>query len=253
MKGKAASFLAVFLLAVMFLPSFAKSSPTITTTISPSTSDTYISAWYPSTAYGSESKIFARNSGGSFRPSDVVLVKFDLTMIPSGSTINSAVLKLWEIAGGKDFGLPQMKVIFSVYRVDSFWDESTTWNTGPAVESTPTDSIEFATRPEDVGYFSWNVASDVQLFVTGSANNYGWGVNPDPLYASMWAYGVFSSREGVCTKVPQLVVEYTPPPGTLPTHTVPEVPFGTLTATAAVVLGFGVYYVRSKNHRILKK
>jgi hypothetical protein len=251
MKGKAASFLAVFLLAVMFLPSFAKSSPTITTTISPSTSDTCISRGHPSTAYGSDTSIDTRNGAGYF-PVNSAFVKFDLSAIPSGSTITSAVLKLWELHGGSDnpSQWPHMFVTFGAFRVDDPWDESTTWNTRPAIESISTDSVNFDTKPEDFGYFSWNVKPDVQLFVTGSATNYGWCVIA---LTEMWGYGVFSSREGVCTKVPQLVVEYTPPPGTLPTHAVPEVPFGTLTAAAAVVLGFGVYYVRSKNHRILKK
>ena len=128
---------------------------------------------------GSSDKMTVRNMYG--HPSHPTywerdpLVKFDISSIPSGSTINSATLKLyyyywWDNnPAGHDLKL---------YKITSSWDEDTvTWNTQPSYASQPTT---YSTVPSSTGvWMEWDVTSDVQDFVDGDATNYGWKITDE--------------------------------------------------------------------------
>ena len=96
---------------------------------------------------------------GTFRS----FVRFDLSGIPSGSTINSASLNAY--ADGVS-GSP----IIDVYRVLSSWGEhKITWNNQPDVEEVPTVSREVSYDDEGK-WVSWDVSQAVQQWVNGSLN-----------------------------------------------------------------------------------
>ena len=102
------------------------------------------------------------------------LIKFDVSSIPSGTTIISASLYMyyWSFQDSNPAGRP-----ITLYRVTSDWDEtSVTWNTQPSYASQPTTSSKV---PSSYGWMTWNVTDDVQDFVKGKKPNYGWKITDE--------------------------------------------------------------------------
>lgn len=145
------------------------------------------------------------------------LVRFDLAGIPAGAKINSAKLRLKEAA---TFGISRT---IAAHRLTHSWIEGTggnysgvTWTTYDGAHSWMKpggDYISPASAQTLVSYNpwvfpkidEWDVVSDVQAFVNGSHQNYGWllkDANED--YSQNFWH--FSSKEG--TQAPQLAVRY---------------------------------------------
>ena len=97
-------------------------------------------------------------------------IKFDISAIPSGTTIKSATLKFYWYSqhDGSAFGYTA-----SAYRVTSDWDEhNVTWNNQPSCNSIATNTT---TMPSSLGtWVSWDVTSDVQDFIDAAEDNQGW-------------------------------------------------------------------------------
>ena len=107
------------------------------------------------------------------------LIKFDVSSIPSGTTIISASLYMyyWSFQDSNPAGRP-----ITLYRVTSDWDEtSVTWNTQPSCASQPTTS---STVPSSYGWMSWDVTSDVEDFVNGIRTDYGWKITDEKYWGS---------------------------------------------------------------------
>jgi PKD repeat protein len=133
----------------------------------------------PNSNAGSGESLTVRNKYGSsshpYHWQRDALVKFDITSIPSGSTINSATLKLYYYnwldnnPAGRSLKL---------YRATSNWNEGTvTWNTQPSWASQSTTQ---ATVPSSTGvWMSWDVTNDIQSYVNGIYNNYGWKITDE--------------------------------------------------------------------------
>ncbi len=132
-----------------------------------------------------------------------ILIHFDLSSIPSGVTINSAILSLSLTAASDDR-------IQDVHRVTSAWAESTaSWQNQPSFSLISTSNAHTGTTPDS--WVNWDVSSDVGAFLSGT-QNYGWLIKeqvessgPDPLYA------LYKSREfsGDSLLRPKLFVSYT--------------------------------------------
>ena len=151
----------------------------------------------PDTNYGTidEMKIKALSN-----KEDRSFVRFDISSIPAGTTINSATLTLCLNT------VPGVTRTYDVHQVTSSWVETTlTWNLQPTVAASPTDST---TTPGAPGCMTWTVTADVQAWVDGTTNN-GWRVT-DSVIGGDNESGKIRTREDlvVPAEQPKLVVDY---------------------------------------------
>ena len=134
------------------------------------TDDTLIAVEDPNVNYGYSTHMVIRNdSYGGFGLED--LICFNISNITSGSVVTSAAVYLYYYYC--DDHKPDGRSL-NIYRVTSGWDEDTvTWNTQPSCAAQPTSN---AIVPSFYGWMSWDVTSDVQGFVNGSFDNFGWKI-----------------------------------------------------------------------------
>ena len=128
--------------------------------------------------------------------------EFDISSITAGSTIISATSTLCATS------VPGSTRTYDIHQITASWVESTiTWNNQPAVAGGATDS---ATTPASPGCMTWDIATDVQAWVDGAANN-GWRVSDDAEDSGNLTT-VFRAREnGLAAERPTLDVAYSPP------------------------------------------
>ena len=91
--------------------------------------------------YGSSSDLRVRSNGRFYwseQRNNRTYVQFDLSSIPSGSTINSAELRLYM------YDAPNQNRTYRVHRVTQSWGETTiTWNNAASYDSTVTASTSW--------------------------------------------------------------------------------------------------------------
>lgn len=158
----------------------------------------------PSGNYGSSTSLLTRNMGSGSGWAVDSLLKFDLSILPSGCSIQSSELKLYYYhwhdnnPAGRDL---------NCYRATSNWDEGTvTWNNQPSYASQITTSTAV---PSSFGWMNWDVTDDVQGFADNDFSNYGWKITDE----TYWGGGnipityFYSKEYGSYT--PEIVVEYT--------------------------------------------
>ena len=110
---------------------------------------------------GGGAPYFVLNSrpGGDF---DWNFVRFDLSALPAGATINAAQFRLYVNASANPLDI-------EMGRVDGAWSESTaTWNTKPAV--TWAGAIQNAPA---VGNVDWPIKPLLEAWLAGTQTNYG--------------------------------------------------------------------------------
>jgi hypothetical protein len=94
------------------------------------------------------------------------LIMFDLSSIPAGAEVDSAILKLFALQ------VPDEVRTYGIHRVTSFWEESgVTWSTQPTVASNYTDTADTISES---GWMDWDVTSDVDVMVSGAVAHWGW-------------------------------------------------------------------------------
>lgn len=153
------------------------------------------------------------------------LIKFDLTGIPINATIVSAVLSLvCSTPSASSDSITINRSLVAWFEGNAIGGTTTingsTWNfrnhigsvawTGGAGGVSGTEYAAVATDTKTVnglGTFTWNVATDVQNFVSGSQINNGWWL----LLASAGPRDFRSSDYSVISEHPKLVVTYTAP------------------------------------------
>jgi hypothetical protein len=140
------------------------------------TDDTFIVMKAPDGNSGDRDEMFVRNRyGHPYHPyywERDILIKFDISSIPSNAIINSAKLYIYYFAWkdnnpvGRDLNL---------YRITNNWHELiVTWNTRPSFDPMISSS---AIVPSSSGvWMEWDVTSDVEKFVKGEETNYGWQI-----------------------------------------------------------------------------
>jgi len=179
----------------------------------------------------------SRNGGRNRR----VFIRFDLSIIPVGASVNTATLRLYMHSA------PAAARTYRVHRVLNNWIErgtgQITWNNQPSVagDGDPAQETSSATTGTADGvWVEWDVTVDVQAFVSGVAVNYGWRIADGNESQSWTRYrGQFYSSEYSNGAVrPQLYIDYdaggptvTPVPTETPTLTPTLTPVPTETPT----------------------
>ena len=137
----------------------------------------------------------------NFTPStdQEIVIRFDLSSIPSGSTINSAYLFVYRYDGASQTD----SLVCEIYRVTEEWEETTLVDSIAHDSGFLYDQITITGN----GWYSMNVIALVQEWIDGTYSNYGavfYGT------AGMGSYQYFRSKENPTDK-PHLDIDYTPP------------------------------------------
>jgi len=120
------------------------------------------------------------------------LIKFNVSSIPSGTSILSANLRIYFYVhyternpAGRDLNL---------YRATSEWEEKiVTWNTQPSYTSQPTT---YSSVPTSFRWMTWDVTGDIQDFVDGVKTNHGWKITDENYFGEHGIpEAVFYSKE----------------------------------------------------------
>ena len=183
----------------------AKATEMSTATLS-SIADASMLSAYPGNTYGSNQMISVLYDASTDARTKSV-IKFDLSGVPAGSTIDSADMRLYMDACTSDPGT------IYVSRMISIWTESTfDWNIGKNMHPSTNGSIQIVNPPcGGHGYDDFYITDIMKAWMSGSSN---YGVM---LYLADNTTGNFSrgfgSKEYTGPK-PQLVVNYYTPAST---------------------------------------
>lgn len=158
--------------------------------------DSYVDANAPDTNYGTETDLFIQ----AVSYSKYIFLKFSLSAIPSGSTINSAILYLYMYYA-------EGTVIGNTYLCDTDWAEGTIkWSNKPSGTGGDLKTWTFnSTGWKNSGNVFATIVSD---WNSGAINNYG-------LVISTTTAGNPISKaysKDNATNKPYMKVDYTPPP-----------------------------------------
>ncbi|MFN8446818.1 MAG: DNRLRE domain-containing protein [Caldilineaceae bacterium] len=167
--------------------------------------DTFVNSQQASTPYGTDRSIVVSEVSTVLAVQERGLLHFDLSKIPTGSIINKAGIRLYQTSATGDW-------LLNIDRIIESWDEPTvTFRTAPKVEV----SLSNLDAPVVTNqYVSWDITNLVRqwIYLPGTYPNYGLQLRGNGVVGSALAR-VFESREA--TNVPQLVIDYTPPPTSL--------------------------------------
>ncbi|HUT00754.1 MAG TPA: DNRLRE domain-containing protein, partial [Candidatus Thermoplasmatota archaeon] len=141
--------------------------------------DTFVGEHSPNVNHGGEGHMLVSDKYGHPSNYDARgMVLFDLSDIPSGSTIISAILSLYYYR--YDDTNPIGREI-TCHRILESWDEMTvTYNTLPN-----SDAVECSSTilPGYFTWVNWNVTSEVDDFINSGDDNYGWMIRD---YKAPW-------------------------------------------------------------------
>ena len=176
--------------------------------------------------FGTANEFLVQSDAGKVKRG---LVSFDVSSIPSGSTVNTATLALCFSAKPGSRRTQELRLVKS-----SWVETAIVWNDQPTVSGTVTDTI---TVPATAQCLTFTVAADVQSWVDGAANN-GWRIGDQTGDTNSGDVKYHSRENGTMAKRPKLDVTYTIPTPT-PTFTPASTatpcgdpcPTGTATAT----------------------
>ncbi|GBE57917.1 disaggregatase related repeat protein [bacterium BMS3Abin01] len=157
-------------------------------------------------------------------------LRFDLSAIPTGSTINSATLSLYQ-AGQGDTSTPTMDVHYLTRdwtEGTGYWTQSgdgATWNTydgssswaSPGGDFNATVSASAVAPAATAVWVDWDLAALTQSWVNGTVTNRGMIIkkdveNPAESDVKLFYSSDFSADPSLR---PKLVIEYVPAPGSI--------------------------------------
>ncbi len=137
--------------------------------------------------------------------SDLALVRFDLSAIPVGVTVQQAIFSMYlQSASGSANSVP-----IGALAMDQPWSENTvTWNTltgnGRYSRGGVVDTASVGKTP---GYVSWNVTALAQEWVNAPSTNFGMALEDAPPSAQEFTR-TYSTRENPSGNCPQLQITY---------------------------------------------
>jgi hypothetical protein len=177
--------------------------------------DSYNSSFYNTTNFGvNQSLIIADSPTNGTNGSYKALLQFDLTSIPAGSTITSALLSLYNdptsafnsgqhsTAGGSNS--------FRIYRVTQAWSESTvTYSTSPGFTNTNIVTVAASTN-NNQDFLNIDVSGHVTAIINNQGSSHGFYFSlTSGVYSPLRCVVLASSDHADSTKRPKLVVTYT--------------------------------------------
>jgi hypothetical protein len=194
--------------------------PIVGHTYTPSTDDTNLRTINAGTWYGNYIDYAVGNSTASQVPVGVarVIMRFDLSSIPSNTYIKSATLQPYLTGYIYSSGQsPNMAI--TAYRINQAWPASPTWNN---FSNAFAESYGSTTVGTSFTRYSIDVTALAQGWVNGAWPNYGImlrGQEGGYINAK-----IFSSANGSSSYRPWLVVEYPDPAGATVTVAFPAEP-----------------------------
>jgi hypothetical protein len=182
-----------------------------------SSSDTRMESGTPASDHSTENVIYDGVTGASINRG---WIKWDLSSIPAGSTVTSAILSLYTVAGYGTNGRTHR--VYRVLRAATHlanwntYDGTNNWgtagcsNTTSDREATDIGSVAIPNNPSAGTEYQFNLtASAVQEWINGTLTNNGFLIKVDTESDDLIA---FDSSEGSTANLkPKLVIEYTPP------------------------------------------
>ncbi|KYK29894.1 hypothetical protein AYK20_09540 [Thermoplasmatales archaeon SG8-52-1] len=164
------------------------------------TADTYISEWYHTDNYGTNENFRVGRNDDSFNDKSDTLIKFNVSSIAKGTKVFAKLLLYYYGA----IGNPKTRE-YSIYRITGDWDEyNVAWFNQPSYVSTRTEILVISEEPGV--WVEFDVTDDVQSFIDGNVDNYGWIISDDKELYSYYNYVYFRSRENGSFK-PYLIVK----------------------------------------------
>jgi uncharacterized repeat protein (TIGR01451 family) len=187
----------------VYLPLVLRSWPPIVTNQFDSVADATVVQAAPTTNFGSTSDMWTGYDHCSGAQITRSLVRFNLSSIPSGTTVYQARLYLY-LVNSCDIGERTHTV--TTYRAGGSWSESSvTWNTSPG----PAEAYGSASIPSRTwGWYSFDVTDLVRAWVNGSVSNYGLMVRGPESSGNSSARLGFATREAGGGYAPYLEVTY---------------------------------------------
>jgi hypothetical protein len=166
------------------------------------TDDTTVDQYQPNYNHGSKAYVIVRRGGTGYELD--ALLKFDISSIPAGVTVDAATAGLYY--GHWNDANPVGRSL-KMHRITKNWNESTaTWNNRPSYDPNVTSS---STVPASYDWMEWDVTTDVEDFINGTQPNYGWQIR-DPSGGS-FPMIYFRSRDyNDANYLPYLEVKYGP-------------------------------------------
>lgn len=162
--------------------------------------DAQVVEGYPTSNYGTRSYLYVQTASSGYK-NERAWLKFDLSGVPSGATISSATLKLYNWRYGSS-GLP-----VAVHAGDNNWTETgITWNSAPSFAATALDTQTIDT---DDTWYSWDLTSYVQGQLGASQTEMSFVMKAVSEGASTALSYAFESKEWSDSSLrPVLEIEY---------------------------------------------
>jgi hypothetical protein len=170
-------------------------------------SDAYVnqSAVSAGSSFGTEQTLSVRSQTLGNRRA---FVRFDLApcSIPASANVTDAELRLVVTAA------PGSTRTHAAHRVTAAWDETTTWNSQPAVATSASASAATGTSAgATVAWTSATLLADVRGWVDGTFANHGWRISDATESALLAAAVEYGARENTTAgSRPHLFVVYEP-------------------------------------------
>ncbi len=166
--------------------------------------DTLINSTAPALNFGSQVELVVSKTGNTLLPEARALLRFDLTAIPAGATIQRATLRLHQIRATSG------NWTLNLARITTDWNANTvTWNARPTVVAFPDYTFD-APAGVDI-MLTVDVISLVEgwVYTPGRVPNYGFELSGVTVIGASITR-TFDSMEG--TVKPELIIDYTAAP-----------------------------------------
>jgi hypothetical protein len=173
----------------------------------PPTDDASTARGSPDGTSGSSDGIWIRNNDGAGSPDNWeknFLLAFDLSAIPTGTTIDSAWLNLYYYRW-KDND-PRDRVLTLRRLLGGWGEETVTWNTEPEASSEVSATARVPDRVDT--WMSWDVTDDVRGFLSGARTNHGWILRDEVSWGTYDIPMIYFRTKEYGEHVPCLVVSW---------------------------------------------
>ena len=167
------------------------------------TDDSYVSSRRPSQNAGYLITLAIKNGGSDNNWAAQPVIKFDISSISSKTDMKSATLNIFY----RDYhdNDPSGREL-TIYRLKGDWNEDTiTWDNMPVHHNEITSSIYTPNSPGN--WMQWDVTGDVQDFITGQTENYGWIIKDEQYWDGANIPGMYCNSKEHDDNAPYLEIE----------------------------------------------